>query len=206
MQGMSGDFCLCKPFSRTCLACKGFRETNKHRSTGQQPGTKSTSRPAGKPRINCLSTADFLPAFGLHRISLVRASGETFRRRVFNALGSTKDGCLLGELFCSTPPRRPAVRPDPTRPLYVRVLDSANPCKAYPGIVILISEPVESKTRTYHGRVGSGRPAERPGGVGQDWVPTELFAQEAKVPCTLQGIEETSLQRLSRSTNKRNPM
>ena len=66
--------------------------------------------------------------------------------------------------------------------------------------------PVESKTRTYHGRVGSERPAERPGGVGQDWVPTELFAQETKVHRSLQGIEETSLQRLSRSTNKRNPM
>ena len=26
---------------------------------------------------------------------------------------------------------------------------------------------VESKTRTYHGRVGSGRPAGRPGGVGR---------------------------------------
>ena len=44
--------------------------------------------------------------------------------------------------------------------------------------------PVESKTRTYHERVESGRPAERPGGVRQDWVPTELFAQETKVPCT----------------------
>ena len=31
---------------------------------------------------------------------------------------------------------------------------------------------VESKTRTYYGRVGSGRPAEQPGGVGQGWVPT----------------------------------
>ena len=66
--------------------------------------------------------------------------------------------------------------------------------------------PVESKTRTYHGRVGSERPAERPGGVGQDWVPTELFAQETKVHRSPQAIEETSLQRLSRSTNKRNPM
>ena len=35
--------------------------------------------------------------------------------------------------------------------------------------------PVESKTRTYLGRVGSGRTAGRRGGVGQDWVPTELF-------------------------------
>ena len=52
------------------------------------------------------------------------------------------------------------------------------------------SEPVESKTRTYHGRVASERPAERPGGVGQDWVPTESFAQETKVHRSLQGTEE----------------
>ena len=52
---------------------------------------------------------------------------------------------------------------------------------------------VESKTRTYHGRVGSERPAERPGEVGQDWVATELFAQETKVHRTLQGIEETNV-------------
>ena len=68
------------------------------------------------------------------------------------------------------------------------------------------NKPVESKTRTYHGRVGSERPAERPGEVGQDWVPTELIAQETKVYHSLQGIEKTSLQRLSRSTNMRNPM
>ena len=65
---------------------------------------------------------------------------------------------------------------------------------------------VEPKTRTYHGLVRFARPAERPGEVGQDGVPTKLFAQETKVQRTLQGIEETSLQRLSRSTNKRNPM
>ena len=56
-------------------------------------------------------------------------------------------------------------------------------CKAYPG------------TRTYHERVGSERPAERPGEVGQDWVPTELFAQKTKVYRSLQGIEETTLLR-----------
>ena len=43
-------------------------------------------------------------------------------------------------------------------------------CKACPG-----------KTRTYNGRVGSERPAERPGEARQDWVPTKLFAQETKV-------------------------
>ena len=53
------------------------------------------------------------------RISLARASGERFRRRVFDALGGTGDACFLGELFCRrpglpgpTPPARRAPRPD----------------------------------------------------------------------------------------------
>ena len=57
---------------------------------------------------------------GLTRVSLVRASGKTFRRRVFDALGGTRDACLLGELFCRrpvllgpAPPPRRAPRPDP---------------------------------------------------------------------------------------------
>ena len=64
--------------------------------------------------------------------------------------------------------------------------------------------PVESKTRTCNGRVGSGRTVGRRGGVRQDWTPTEHFAQETNVPRTLQGIEDTSPERLSRSTNKGN--
>ena len=35
----------------------------------------------------------------LNRISLVRASGETFRRRVFDALESARKDCSLGEQF-----------------------------------------------------------------------------------------------------------
>ena len=78
---------------------------------------------AYKPLINRC----FCSAIGLNRILLVRASsGKTFGRRVFDALGNTRDDCVLGALFCSTPPRRPAVRPDPTRPLYVRVLHSTS--------------------------------------------------------------------------------
>ena len=65
---------------------------------------------------------------------------------------------------------------------------------------------VRSQTRTHHRRVASGRTAEWRGGVGQDCMPTELFAQETKVHRSVQGIEQASLQRLSRSTNKRNPM
>ena len=72
------------------------------------------------PLISRLQTADFVPAFGLHKISLVRASGETFRRRFFDALGGTRVACLLGELFCRrsilpgpAPPPRRAPRRDP---------------------------------------------------------------------------------------------
>ena len=76
------------------------------------------------PRINRVSTGCqpvvLFSSIGLHRISLVRASGETFRRRVFDALGGTRDACLLGELFCRrpvlpdpAPPPRRAPRPDP---------------------------------------------------------------------------------------------
>ena len=90
--------------------------------------------------------------------------------------------------------------------VFLDVLCTKKVLQGHTNVGPLFSKPVESKTRTYHGRVGSGRPAKRPGGVGQDWVPTELFAQETKVHRTLQGIEETSLQRFSRSTNKRNPM
>ena len=60
--------------------------------------------------------------------------------------------------------------------------------------------PVESKNRTYHGRIGSERPAERPGGVVQNCMPTELFAQDTKFHRSHQGIKKTTPERLSRST------
>ena len=50
--------------------------TNRRRSTRQQPGTKSASRPAYKPQVN----RGFCSSAGLNRISLVRASGEVFRQ------------------------------------------------------------------------------------------------------------------------------
>ena len=53
-------------------------------------------------------------------------------------------------------------------------------------------ELVESKTRTYHGRVESGRTVVRQGGAEQDGTPTKHFAQETSVPHTSQDIEETS--------------
>ena len=71
------------------------------------------------PRLNRSSTADFVPAFDLHRISLVRASGGTFRHYVLDALEGTREACLLGGLFCRravlsdpAPSPRRALRPD----------------------------------------------------------------------------------------------
>ena len=66
--------------------------------------------------------------------------------------------------------------------------------------------PVEAKTRTYHGLARFGAHGGARGGVGQDWTRTEQFVQETSVPRTLQDIENTSPERLPRSTNKRNPM
>ena len=68
------------------------------------------------PQLNRLSTGcqpivnrSLGSSIGLRRILLARASGETFRRRVFDALEGARDTCPLGELFC----RRPAL-PGPT--------------------------------------------------------------------------------------------
>ena len=64
---------------------------------------------------------------------------------------------------------------------------------------------VESKTWTYHRRVGLGRTAGR-GGVGQDRVLIELRAQETRDARIFEIIEDMTLERPSRSTNKRKPV
>ena len=90
------------------------------------------------PVINRGSTPDFVPAFGLNRVSLVRAYGAVFRRRVFVALEGARDPCLLGDQFCWHPvlpdPAPPSAgRPDPHRLWYVRVLDSSRYSGQQPG-------------------------------------------------------------------------
>ena len=71
---------------------------------------------ADETRVN----REFSSSIGLHRISFVLASGETFRRRFFDALKGTREACLFGEQFCwhpvlpdSAPSPRRAPRPDP---------------------------------------------------------------------------------------------
>ena len=103
-------------YSRTCLAWRGFTETKKRRSTSQQPGKQSASRPSDKPLTNRLSTGDFVPAFGLHWISLVRASGETFKQYVLDALdlGGSEGGLFPGRTVLSA---SSSDRPSPVAPL-----------------------------------------------------------------------------------------
>ena len=74
--------------------------------------------------VNCRSNGYRVSLFGLHGISLVRASEETFRTDALEALENKGNGCLLGELNHRRPvlpgpasPRCPAVRrPVPLRP------------------------------------------------------------------------------------------
>ena len=88
----------------------------------------------GQTAYEPLANRTFCSPTGLHGVSLVRASEGSFRAGAFDALGGAIDGRLLGEpfrrpsaLLGPAPPRRPAVRrPYPTRPRYVRVLDSTD--------------------------------------------------------------------------------
>ena len=111
------------------LAWERFTETNRRRYTGQRPGTKSASRPVDKPGTNRGSSSPI----GLHRVSSVRASKGKPKRSFFPRLGGNGVFFVLGEqsrrrrpvLLVPARPRRPAVRrPVPSRPGYVRVLDS----------------------------------------------------------------------------------
>ena len=80
---------------------------------------------------------------------------------------------------------------------HMTLVPSKAPCTT------ILNEPLEFKTRTYHGRVGSRRTAGQRRGTWQGGTPTEQFAQKRSVTRILQGIEDTSPERFPRSTNKR---
>ena len=113
----------CWRCSRNCLAWQGFTNTNRHRPLVSSQEQRALFVPLSN-RLQPACQPLIVFPYSVYIGFVFGASGKTFKRRVFDALGSTKDASLRGELFCSTLPRRPAVRPDPTRPLYVRVLDS----------------------------------------------------------------------------------
>ena len=70
--------------------------------------------------MNQFSTAGFVPPSVYIGFRLFVLLGETFKRRIFDALGSTRKDCFLGEQFCwhpvlrdPAPPPRRAPRRDP---------------------------------------------------------------------------------------------
>ena len=117
--------------------------TKRRRSTRQQPGTKSASRPVDKPRINRGSTTRFVPSCGLDRISLVRASEEMFRTVVFDVLEDTRDGCVLRR----ETRRRPILPgpPCPAAPLCAARPDPPVVCPGF-GFDKYLTETIVSRT------------------------------------------------------------
>ena len=109
--------CMIFPTMILDMPCMKRVYKDKRWYIGQQPGTKSASRPGEKLRVN----RRLCSSIGLHKISLVCASEELFRTVVFDALEGSRDGCVLREetrrrLILPGPPRsHPAVR-RPTRP------------------------------------------------------------------------------------------
>ena len=120
------------PFFPDMPCMKRFTKTNRRRYTGQQPGMKSGRCPAD----NRLSTAGQTVIVFPHWFTLGFACSCS-PKDVQDSLEGSMDGCLLSEttrrrpvLPVPAPPRHPAVRRSaPTRPWYVRVLDSAGHAK-----------------------------------------------------------------------------
>ena len=114
---------LIQPVPGHALHEKGLQ---KQRGVGSL--VSSQERRAGfVPRINRTSTGrqpDVLFLIGLHGFLLARASEETFRTAVFDALEGTRDVCLLDEPIRRRPvlpgpalSRRPAMPPHPDPPV-----------------------------------------------------------------------------------------
>ena len=82
-------------------------EMKRRRSTGQQPKMKSGSAPVVN-RTFCFS-------IGLHRIWLLRASEESFRTGVFDALEGTRGSCPWANRSVGVP-SSPAPGPRPAPP------------------------------------------------------------------------------------------
>ena len=104
---------------------KGLQKQKRRRSTGQQPGTKSAFRPIDKQRINRLSTGFSVPPsvyIGFRLFVLLEGRSGDVSLMPWRVRGTVVSwaNCSVCVQSCPTPPRRPAERPDPTRPWYVR--------------------------------------------------------------------------------------
>ena len=117
-----------KQDSRTCLARKGF--TKNKTSVGPLVSSQE-QRARLVPHLNSGSNFHFVPPFVYIRFRLfVLLEGgscdvSAIPWRVYGTCVSWANS-FVGTQSCPTPPGRSAGRPDPTRPWYVRVLDSTN--------------------------------------------------------------------------------
>ena len=108
---------------------KKIYKEKKRQSIGQQPGIKSASRPAIEPVSNRSSTGRCVPPSVYNNFRLFVLL-EIRSRVSFRCIGGVRESlvsranCSVGVRFCLDSPRRPAVRSNPTRPWYVRYLDS----------------------------------------------------------------------------------
>ena len=191
-----------------CL--KKFTGIKRRRSTSRHLGTKSASRPGDKLVTNRLSTGDFVPAFGLHRVSLVRASGGTFRRCVHDALEGTRDAYLLGRLLFRRPVLTDAAPPPPcapTRPargmfgFWTRQV-CTNTELRYVQTCRIQNTDIPRASR---GGAADGGLA-RQGETRQFGTPTDRSTQETSVHLALKGIKDNCPERLLERTNKAKPM
>ena len=116
-----------------------YKKTNRRRYNGQQPGTKSTSRPADKPLVN----RGFCSSVGLHGMFVLpksRSQGLSLIRRGVRGSVLSWANRSVGVPFCPalpSPPLRRARSPAQTRPWYVLVLGPANSENFFVGIALL---------------------------------------------------------------------
>ena len=145
---------------------------------------------AFQPRVN----RSFCFSIGLNRIALVPGSGGLFKRRVFDFLDGTRGLDPRGEQCCWH-----LVMPDPAQPTCCG--PESNPpvdLDSTGGSIVkenLFQVPAESKSRTYHGRVGAARRM-----AGPERTSTVRIAKKTFVPRTHQGNEDTCPERLFGST------
>ena len=118
-------------YFRTCLERERFTKTNRRRSTGRQPGTKSVFCPADKPQINRWSTGHFVPPsvyIGFSLFVLLGKCGGNVPsmpwkvRRTFVSWENNS----VGAQSCPIPPGRSARRSNPTCQWYVCFFGSTN--------------------------------------------------------------------------------
>ena len=115
----------------------------------------------------------------------------------------------VGVLCCPAQPRPAVRRPDPTRPLYVRVLDSTSLHNFALGDKLYscrIQNPAHiTEDRREAARGGHGGAARR-GEDGQGGTSTGRFAQNTNDPLARQTIKGNPPGRVPGSTNKRIPI